>query len=280
MQPFSLSTIVELISPITVVDVGASFLEVPPYQPLVDSKIAHVIGFEPDKKEVEKLRNIYGETHSFFPHFVGNGEDGTFHETTWVATGSLYPPKPSVLDKFQMLGEVTKLVAKHPVKTVALDDIPEIEDVDYIKIDIQGAELQAFDGAKKALASSVIIHTEVEFIEMYEGQPLFSDVDHYLRARGFHFVKFLPPLSPTLKPTIIEGSHLKGNIWVGADALYIRDWNNLGMIPTPKIKKLAVITHDVYKMTDVAYYFLAEADRREGSNLAQKYLEAFAAGQP
>ena len=109
---------------------------------------------------------------------------------------------------------------------------------------------------------------------MYEGQPLFSDVDHYLRARGFHFVKYLPPLATTLKPTFIEGSHLKGNIWVGADAIYIRDWNNLDVISTSKMKKLAIITHDVYKMTDVAYFFLMEIDRREGSRLANSYMDA------
>lgn len=272
---FSLSSIVTLDSPIIIVDVGASLLEAPPYQSLVDDGVAHVIGFEPDAKEVEKLRATYESTHSFFPYFVGDGKDGTFHETTWVATGSLLPPKPSVLDKFHVLGEVTALVATHPVQTKALDDIPKITDVDYIKIDIQGAELQAFAGGERILAETMVIHTEVEFIEMYEGQPMFSDVDLYLRERGFHFVKYFPAFTPTLKPTIIGGSPHKGTIWVGADALYVRDWNKLELIPTAKMKKLAVIAHDIYEMMDVVYFLLQEIDRREGSELCRLYLEKF-----
>jgi FkbM family methyltransferase len=257
------------------VDVGASLLEDPTYQSLVDDGIAHVIGFEPDTKEVEKLRETYASTHSFYPYFIGDGKDGTFHETSWVATGSLYPPKPSVLDKFHILGEVTALVAKHPVQTKALDDIEEIKDVDYIKIDIQGAELQAFAGGERALAEAMVIHTEVEFIEMYEGQPMFSDVDLYLRARGFHFVKYFPAFTPTLKPTLVGGSPHKGNIWVGADALYVRDWNKLELISTAKMKRLAVIAHDIYEMMDLVYFLLLEIDRREGSELSGEYLGKF-----
>lgn len=275
MGKFSLSSIVTLESPIIIVDVGASLLETPPYQTLVDAGIAHVIGFEPDEKEVEKLKETYEKTHSFFPYFIGNGSAGTFHETTWVATGSLYPPKPSVLDMFHVLGEVTTLVAKHPVSTKALDDIPEIKDVDYVKIDIQGAELQAFAGGERVLKGSVVIHTEVEFIEMYEGQPMFSDVDHYLRDRGFHFAKYFPAFTPTLKPTLVGGSPHKGQIWVGADALYVRDWNKLELIPTEKLKKYAIIAHDVYEMMDLVYYLLQEIDRREGGELCRLYLEKF-----
>ena len=33
-------------------------------------------------------------------------------------------------------------------------------------------------------SSVVVIHTEVEFVPLYEGQPLFGDVDVYLRAQG------------------------------------------------------------------------------------------------
>jgi len=275
LNKFSLSSIVELESTIIIIDVGASLLEAPPYQPLIDNGVAHVIGFEPDEKEVKRLKETYEATHSFFPYFIGNGNDGTFHETTWVATGSLYPPKPSVLDKFQILGDVTTLVAKHPVKTKALDDITEIKDVDYIKIDIQGAELQAFRGAERLLSGTTVIHTEVEFIEMYEGQPMFSDVDLYLRARGFHFVKYFQPFTPTLKPIIIGGSTHNGKIWVGADALYVRDWNKLELISTAKMKKMAVIAHDIYEMMDLVYFLLQEIDRREGSPLAAKYLQLF-----
>jgi len=33
----------------------------------------------------------------------------------------------------------------------------------------------------------VLIQTEVEFVELYKGQPMFADVDIFLRASGFQF---------------------------------------------------------------------------------------------
>lgn len=273
MAKFSLTELLELETPITIVDVGASFLETPPYQGLVEKGNAVVIGFEPNQAEVEKLSQIYSATHKFFPYFIGDGKEGVFYETNWVATGSLYKPNPEVLDKFHILGDVTRLVAEHPVMTKALDDIPEIGDVDYFKIDIQGGELKAFTGASHALASSVLLHTEVEFIEMYIGQPLFSDVDIYLRDKGFKLVKYIPPFTPSLKPTVLGGSPYNGSIWTGTDAIYFKDWNRLDLIPTGKLKKWAVIAHDVYEMLDVVYFLLQELDRREGGTLAGRYLE-------
>ena len=40
-------------------------------------------------------------------------------------------------------------------------------------------------GAERILASVRVVETEVEFNPIYLGQPLFSDVDRYLRDQGF-----------------------------------------------------------------------------------------------
>ena len=48
----------------------------------------------------------------------------------------------------------------HPVETRRLDDIEEIGDIDYIKIDVQGAEVDVFRGAPKTLAKTTLIQTD------------------------------------------------------------------------------------------------------------------------
>ena len=58
------------------------------------------------------------------------------------------------------------------LSTVRLDDVSEIDNVDYIKIDIQGAELGVFRNGTDRLRDCPVIHTKVEFLPMYEGQPL------------------------------------------------------------------------------------------------------------
>lgn len=121
---------------INILDVGAALIERPPYQSLVDAGRGRIFGFEPDQQACEKLNREYGSPHRFFPFFVGDGGPATFHETNWAPTGSLYPPNSRLLEKFQNLAEVVTPVAAHAVSTTRLDDIAEIGDIDFIKIDV------------------------------------------------------------------------------------------------------------------------------------------------
>jgi Methyltransferase FkbM domain len=57
--------------------------------------------------------------------------------------------------------------------------------IDVLKVDVQGAELDVLRGAETSLASVRMLELEVEFQPLYERQPLFGDVDHFLRERGF-----------------------------------------------------------------------------------------------
>ena len=170
---------------VQVLDIGASMSEPPLYQRLVDAKRAKVIGFEPNAAECEKLNQSYGPPHRFFPYFVGNGKPAIFHETNCVLTGSLYEPNTPLLELFHGLPEVVIPVAQHSVITTRLDDLESIVDVDHIKIDVQGGELDVFQNADRILADVTVIQTEVSFVELYKKQPFFSDIDSYLRSRGF-----------------------------------------------------------------------------------------------
>lgn len=77
-------------------------------------------------------------------------------------------------------------VTTKPVQTVTLDDFSKanaISMIDILKMDIQGAELDALAGASKLLSTGSIrlIALEVEFQELYEAQPLFWDIGAFLR---------------------------------------------------------------------------------------------------
>jgi FkbM family methyltransferase len=60
--------------------------------------------------------------------------------------------------------------------------------IDMIWIDVQGGELQAFQGAEKTLESVKIIFSEVGLQEYYKGQSLKPDIDRFLSDRGFQEV--------------------------------------------------------------------------------------------
>ena len=105
--------------------------------------------------------------------------------TTW-ADGN-----PGASSLFVAAGEypVEKYVQKRiEVDCTRLDDLCRelrIPAIDLIWIDLQGAELLAFESAGSLLEKVRYIYTEVSFRPIYHGQCLFDDVDAFLTARGF-----------------------------------------------------------------------------------------------
>lgn len=70
------------------------------------------------------------------------------------------------------------------IKVNKLDDIVLNEkfNADFIKIDIEGAELNALMGGKNFIKENIIgIESEVSFVEKNVDIPLFADVDKFLR---------------------------------------------------------------------------------------------------
>ncbi|MFC2140538.1 FkbM family methyltransferase, partial [Candidatus Auribacterota bacterium] len=100
----------------------------------------------------------------------------------------------------------------------------QIEDVDFIKLDAQGSELAILEGSTKTLNNVWGVEVEVEFTKLYKDQPLFADVDNFLRQFGFQLFD--------LRPFYWKRKHgkkygrLKGQI-IFADALYLLDINQL-----------------------------------------------------
>jgi FkbM family methyltransferase len=274
---FGLTEVIQEIPMLTILDVGAMIInesKVSEYSRLV-KRGARVFGFEPNAAECDKLKKQYGEPHKFFPYFIGDGTAQIFHETTWTATGSLYEPNTPLLERFNNLSELMSPVARHHVETKRLDDIEEIRDVDFFKIDVQGAELAVFQGAQRLLESAVVIHTEVEFVEMYKGQPLFADVDTYLRHAGFSFHTFQGFGGRAFKPMVVNNDPnqaVRQFLW--ADAIYIKDFLHLDRLSDEKLLKLALILHDQVESWDLCRYVLGIYDDRNGTQWAIRYLAA------
>jgi FkbM family methyltransferase len=269
---------------ISILDVGAALLERPPYQGLVDAGRARVLGFEPDAAACERLNQQFGAPHRFFPVFAGDGRHATFHETNWSPTGSLYEPNTPMLEMFQNLAELMTPVAQHPVQTTPLDDLEDIDDVDFVKIDVQGSELAVLRNATRVLSGALLIQTEVEFVEMYKGQPMFADVDTFLRGAGFQFHTFSGAGGRAFKPMVINGDVNVGPLSVGArqflwaDACYVRDWRHLDALSDDKLAKYAVLAHDLLQSFDLAHLALMKLDHRNGQGLAERYMRQLADG--
>lgn len=261
---------------INIVDVGAMGLGTPvEYARLLRPGRHRVLGFEPAREECEKLIARHQPGHTYLPYFIGSGKESTFHECNLPMTSSLLAPNTRLLREFQNLAELVTPVAEHRVQTHQLDDIAEARPCDLFKIDVQGAELEVFKCAEKVLASACVIHTEVEFVPLYSGQPLFADVDAFLRARGFLFHTFHGLSGRCFKPLMINGEinlPLRQYLW--SDAVYVRDFTRFDELAPDTLLKLAVIVQELYESSDLAARALQHHDAKRGGNLWKRWLSA------
>jgi FkbM family methyltransferase len=174
----------------TVVDVGArwgmqdAWYRIPP--------LARLVGFEPDQEECARLNRQarqHGEIdHRYVPKALGSHTGpATLHVTADPACSSLYEPDPQLPDRYPGLN-VIRLRGRQPVVLTTLEEwarTEDVRDVAFIKLDTQGAELDILRGAGSLLDTCLGVEAEVLFSPLYLGQPLFADVDVFLRGRGF-----------------------------------------------------------------------------------------------
>lgn len=151
-----------------------------------------VYAFELDDKECERLNSgrDFESKHwvEYVPIALGSSATLTpLFLTKDPACSSIYKPIDSLADKFSEL-ECIRPLNEVRIKLQTLDKWAQeqgIQYIDYMKLDTQGSELDILRGAGKLLNQISLIEVEVEFTEIYAGQPLFADVDAFMRANGF-----------------------------------------------------------------------------------------------
>jgi len=274
----SMSPVGSFVSPvpvINVVDVGAMFAGdgIEPYSALRDAGLARVVGFEPVAEECAKLNQRFGPSHRYLPYAIGDGTTRRLHVCNESMTSSLYEPNTELLAAFEGLEEVVRVVREGPIETQRLDDVVEAEEADYLKLDVQGAELDVLRGAPRLLASAVVVHTEVEFVPLYLEQPLFADVDQVLREAGYGLFAFEEIQSRAYRPfrgvDLSPSYRFRQALWTAA--VYIRGLFQLDRLDTDDLRRLFLILHVAYGATDLCTRILNHLDARTGDTAAVRY---------
>lgn len=264
--------------PVFCIDVGALSIQgrVDPWVRWAQEGCAAVLGFEPLASECEQLNSkarVSGTSIRYLPWALGDGKEHTLHITNEPMTSSLFPPARSTVDLFPALGELMQVVRKVQVETHRLDDVPEARGADFLKLDAQGAELMILENAVEVLRSVSVIQCEVEFVELYEGQPLMAEIDTFLRSNGFCFLRFNHTMGRPFKPLQSTSSPyqpISQVLW--GDAIYVRDFRKIDEWNKHQLKAAAFTVHEAFKAYDLTVHILKELDRRDNSFLTVCYI--------
>jgi FkbM family methyltransferase len=146
-----------------------------------------IVAFDADENECRRLAQAETGLVRYEPVALGaKPGPATLYVTEQAGRTSLYPPDNTTVRAHPLLVG-TDVVATPTVQLQTLDAWCKREhiDIDTLKVDVQGAELDVLRGSERQLRYIVMIETEVELNPLYLGQPLFADVDRFLRSAGF-----------------------------------------------------------------------------------------------
>lgn len=258
--------------PVKIVDVGARWgynSEWSAFKPYL-----HVYCFEPDADECKRLNAKAEKNIKYIPCALGRDSgEAVLYETKLSASTGLYKTNTSYFSRLLNRDNgitVEETLLKLRTLTQALEEFG-VDSIDFIKLDVEGAELDVLMGGEKYLQNPALfgILSEVRFQEEINGCPIFWQLDQYVRRSGFRLFDLqfhyqsrhalpYPGLADYRTP---DGERFfayttHGQMMDG-DALYFRDLlipTNRGIRATATANKLlkAAAFYELYCLNDCA----------------------------
>lgn len=217
------------------IDVGAKgqldFL--PALAPITD-----ITGFEPNPAELDLLqqkyrKNDFKSLHLFHHCLSDQDGDVSFNVTRHSAMSSVldtdlanYHKHFGLYENFEGWKSNIAIDNVITAPSTRLDAFMADKNgtIDYLKIDTQGSELKILQGAEKGLNEKRIniLKVEVSTIAVYRDQALFSDIDVYLRAKGYILVDLITYRN-SYTPVFGRNQHKSKHYSPCGDAIYVLD---------------------------------------------------------
>lgn len=123
-------------------------------------------------------------------HVSSGNPDGLLNNEDWNfgnKSSSLLQP-----DKHLDITPWVKFHQQITVKTNTLLNISEelkINDIDFVHIDVQGAELMVLNGAGVILKNIKVIWLEVANLTLYKNQAVKTEIEDFMKKNGFYLIK-------------------------------------------------------------------------------------------
>lgn len=204
-------------------DIGARWGPAKPWELAARAGLCDLVLVDADADEAARLRERYPAAEVIDAALSDVTGLRDLHLTSEPGKSSLLQPLASAVDSDR--GYV--VAETRSISTVRLDSLLT-QPVDFLKIDVQGAERLVLDGFGPLLAEVLGIQIEVSFRPTYAGQPDVGEMNRYLADHGLS-IAAIKPLSIARRG------------FADADAFYFRDgapdelqivWRLLNGLPT------------------------------------------------
>ena len=153
-----------------------------------DEGVEHVIWVEANPTLVADLnKKLDKEKNTIIESVVSDTDD---EEVTFFITNNGQSSSILSLDLHRILfpdvHTVQELKVKtKTIKTVFVENDLNFGDIDFINLDIQGAELLALKGMGDEISQVKAIYTEINTASVYKNCALLEEMDSYLKEYGF-----------------------------------------------------------------------------------------------
>ncbi|MEP6153274.1 FkbM family methyltransferase [Ilumatobacter sp.] len=157
-----------------------------------------IVSFEPDPAAFSVLASRAATDLLWRTHQTAIGRERNEKSLILSAgptLGSFLPPDENAIRHWNFVSEPLNSIT---VPVQRLDSIlPELVDLSvldriFLKMDIQGWDLEAFAGATGLLEKIVIIQTNLSLKTIYDGQPTYREQLDVFEAAGFEPAGFFP----------------------------------------------------------------------------------------
>lgn len=267
-----------------IVDAGAAQFE-DAHNRLVDLAErfgGEVFAFEPNPDAHQKLKEIAKRHPNLhvLPLALGDGEEHELKVCRHPGGTSLFEPNLALARRYEAFAEWLEVVDRIKLKTVKLDEVAEVRGVHFLKIDIQGAELAALQCATSLFSTLLLVECEVNFVQQYIDQPLFSEIELFLRRHGFMFHKFCGYGSRQIAGTSLHDDPLSpGSQWLWSDAVFVRDISHWATLSDDQLIIAAIFLHELYDSNDLALHALATVDARRNTRVSEFFARSIGRGR-
>jgi FkbM family methyltransferase len=210
-----------------VVDGGARYGLHPTWQPLKDLANFHL--FDIDGDECNRLQKKYSGNKNIKIYNMGlYSEQATkvSRQCSHKAITTLCEVDNSQMKQINHVVDESQVETEGTIHVDTLDNIFQDKDVDFIKLDVEGTELDVLKGAKNQLEQSVLgVRCEVLFKPLYKRNVSFGEINAFLEKLGFELVNL--DYDGKGKPmSAFTTSDRYGYLMV-SDAVWIKRWDIL-----------------------------------------------------